>query len=163
QQLLNNEVLEFSTTPWLTEENRILLTWMKDELYAFLPPKIGFTSWIFIEKETMQVIGDGGYKGNPNEKGEIELGYEIISSKRQQGYATEAMQALLQWTLNQHEVKVITAKCHYENMPSQTLLDNLGFTHVGEEDEMDLYEIKLESNPITAFFNKLTSKFNKKK
>ena len=50
-QILNNEITEFSTAKWLTEDNRTLLTWMKDELYLFMPPKIGFTSWIFIEKE----------------------------------------------------------------------------------------------------------------
>ncbi|RXD25205.1 N-acetyltransferase, partial [Acinetobacter baumannii] len=32
-QILNNEITEFSTAKWLTEDNRTLLTWMKDELY----------------------------------------------------------------------------------------------------------------------------------
>ena len=80
-------------------------------------PKIGFTSWIFIEKSTNQVIGDGGYKGNPDSRGEIEIGYEIIESKRQKGYATEAIEALLEWTLTQDEVKSIIAKCHMQKHP----------------------------------------------
>lgn len=147
--ILNNELTEYSTQEWLTTDNRTLLTWMSDELYAFIPPKLGFTSWIFIEKETNQIIGDGGYKGNPNEKGEIEIGYEIIESKRKQGFATEAIEALLEWALQQDEVKSIMAKCHYENIPSQTLLDKLGFEHIGEEEEMDIYEIKLEQNTFS--------------
>ena len=83
QQILNDEVTDYSTKEWLTEDNRTLLTWMYEELYAFIPPKMGFTSWIFIEKLTNQVIGDGGYKGNPDTRGQIEIGYEIIESKRQ--------------------------------------------------------------------------------
>ena len=150
QQILNDEVMDYSTKEWLTEDNRTLLTWMYEELYAFIPPKMGFTSWIFIEKSTNQVIGDGGYKGNPDSRGEIEIGYEIIESKRQKGYATEAIEALLEWTLTQDEVKSIIAKCHYKNIPSQSLLDKLGFKLIGEEDEMDLYQIKLEENSFLS-------------
>ena len=150
QQILNDEVTDYSTKEWLTEDNRTLLTWMYEELYAFIPPKIGFTSWIFIEKSTNQVIGDGGYKGNPDSRGEIEIGYEIIESKRQKGYATEAIEALLEWTLTQNEVKSIIAKCHCKNIPSQSLLDKLGFKLIGEEDEMDLYQIKLEENSFLS-------------
>ena len=152
QQILNDEVTDYSTKEWLTEDNRTLLTWMYEELYAFIPPKIGFTSWIFIEKLTNQVIGDGGYKGNPDTRGQIEIGYEIIESKRQKGYATEAIEALLEWTLTQDEVKSIIAKCHYKNIPSQSLLDKLGFKLIGEEDEMDLYQIKLEENSFFKIF-----------
>ena len=133
QQILNDEVTDYSTKEWLTEDNRTLLTWMYEELYAFIPPKIGFTSWIFIEKLTNQVIGDGGYKGNPDTRGQIEIGYEII-----------------EWTLTQDEVKSIIAKCHYKNIPSQSLLDKLGFKLIGEEDEMDLYQIKLEDNSFLS-------------
>ena len=150
QQILNDEVMDYSTKEWLTEDNRTLLTWMYEELYAFIPPKIGFTSWIFIEKLTNQVIGDGVYKVNPDTRGQIEIGYEIIESKRQKGYATEAIEALLEWTLTQDEVKSIIAKCHYKNIPSQSLLDKLGFKLIGEEDEMDLYQIKLEDNSFLS-------------
>ena len=137
QQILNDEVTDYSTKEWLTEDNRTLLTWMYEELYAFIPPKIGFTSWIFIEKLT-------------DTRGQIEIGYEIIESKRQKGYATEAIEALLEWTLTQDEVKSIIAKCHYKNIPSQSLLDKLGFKLIGEEDEMDLYQIKLEDNSFLS-------------
>ena len=65
-------------------------------------------------------------------------------------YATEAIEALLEWTLTQDEVKSIIAKCHYKNIPSQSLLDKLGFKLIGEEDEMDLYQIKLEDNSFLS-------------
>ena len=80
--ILNDEPLEYSTKIWLTHDNTTLLTWMLEELYAFMPPKLGFTSWIFIEKSSNEVIGDGGYKGNPDDSGQVEIGYEIIESKR---------------------------------------------------------------------------------
>ena len=39
QQILNDEVTDYSTKEWLTEDNRTLLTWMYEELYAFIPTK----------------------------------------------------------------------------------------------------------------------------
>ena len=142
KQILNNEITDFFTEEWLSEDNRTLLNWMIDELYQFLPPKIGFTSWIFIEKSTKQVIGDGGYKGNPNSFGEIEIGYEIIQSKRKKGYATEAINALIDWAFTQPEAKYILAKCDPENIPSQNLLKKLGFGFAGVEDKMNIYGIQ---------------------
>lgn len=155
QQLLNNEITEYSTTEWLTEDNRTLITWMHEELYAFFPPKIGFTSWIFIEKDSNQVIGDGGYKGNPTSNGEVEIGYEVLQSKRQKGYATEAINALIDWGITQPEVKCITAKCHYENTPSQNLLEKLQFAFIGEdqeETEMEIYHLYIDEHPLFKVF-----------
>ena len=176
EQILNNNVTEFSTDEWLTEDTRVLLTWMKEELYRFLPPKIGFTSWIFIEKKTNQVIGDGGYKGNPDADGKVEIGYEIIESKRRKGYATEAIDALLDWAVTQPEVKSIIAKCHKENVPSQNLLQKLQFMLVDEEDEMDIYQVFIDEHPLfkaakyvvtaltlVCFIVPLTKKFIKKR
>lgn len=148
EKILNNKITEYSTTEWLTEDNRVLLTWMKDELYCFLPPKLGFTSWIFIEKSTNQVIGDGGYKGNPNPTGEVEIGYEIIESKRKKGYATEAINALIDWGITKPEIKCITAKCHENNIASQNLLQKLQFAWVDKEDEMDIYHLYIDEHPL---------------
>ena len=123
QQILNDEVTDYSTKEWLTEDNRTLLTWMYEELYAFIPPKIGFTSWIFIEKLTNQVIGDGGYKGNPDTRGQIEIGYEIIESKRQKGYATEAIEALLEWTLKMKSNQLLLNATTKTSLPKAYLIN----------------------------------------
>lgn len=56
-QILNNEITEFSTAKWLTEDNRTLLTWMKDELYLFMPPKIGLhLGFLLKKKQTKSLV-----------------------------------------------------------------------------------------------------------
>ena len=132
--ILDNKVTDFFTEEWLSEDNRTLLNWMKDELYQFLPPKIGFTSWIFIEKSTKQVIGDGGYKGNPNSYGEIEIGYEIIESKRKKGYATEVCKALLSYGKQHLGFEKAGAFTVSENVASVRLLTKLGFLYQGNKE-----------------------------
>ena len=47
----------------------------------------GFESWMIIKKDTLEIIGDLGFKGFNHQKGSIDLGYGIIKEERQKGYA----------------------------------------------------------------------------
>jgi hypothetical protein len=42
------------------------------------PLPVGWANWIFIHKADRVAIGDGGFKGAPDERGEVEIGYAII-------------------------------------------------------------------------------------
>lgn len=93
----------------------------------------GFTSWIYIEKASKTIIGDGGFKGKPDLDGKVDLGYGVIERKRGNGYATEAAQALLNWGICQQEVKVVTADCLLENVASYKVLQKIGLDKISED------------------------------
>ena len=38
----------------------------------------GFESWMIVLKSNNTVIGDAGFKGQPNTEGEVDIGYAII-------------------------------------------------------------------------------------
>lgn len=57
----------------------------------------GFESWMMIERSTHLIIGDVGFKGLPNEAGEIDLGYGVIAKQRKKGFAHEAAAGILKW------------------------------------------------------------------
>lgn len=94
----------------------------------------GFESWMIVEKESMSVIGDAGFKGRPDEQGAVDLGYGIIAAKRKRGYATEAAQGLISWAFTQPEVHIITARCLPENEGSINILTLSGFKNDGLKD-----------------------------
>lgn len=96
----------------------------------------GFESWMIIHKSTNILIGDIGFKGTPNEYGQIDLGYGIVQSETRKGYAKEAALGLIEWAFMQAEVKMITASCSKENFASQKILTFLNFTKVEENNEM---------------------------
>jgi len=96
----------------------------------------GFESWMVIHKNTHLLIGDIGFKGLPNEYGEIDLGYGIILSERQKGYAKEAASGLMEWAFKQPGIKAITANCAKDNLASQKTLVALRFNKVEAHDEM---------------------------
>lgn len=96
----------------------------------------GFESWMIIRRDTLEVIGDLGFKGLNHEAENADLGYGIIKEERRKGYAAEAATALIRWAFSTEMVREITAQCAIENTGSIRLLLHLNFTEIKRDDEM---------------------------
>ena len=87
----------------------------------------GYESWMIIKKDTLEVIGDLGFKGFNNEEENIDLGYGIIKEERRKGYAAEAVNEIIKWAFSNEIIKEITANCLAENISSINLLNKFNF------------------------------------
>jgi [ribosomal protein S5]-alanine N-acetyltransferase len=87
-------------------------------------------SFFIIHKADKRLLGTCGFKGVPNEDGMVEIGYEIEANYRQQGLATEAAQGLIDFALQNEEVKEIIAHTLAHENPSVSVLKKLGFQFV---------------------------------
>lgn len=90
--------------------------------------------------EYLQSIAPGG----------VELGYTIYPTFRRQGYATEAVAAMMQWATRQHGVPRFVLSIRPDNLPSQRIAQHFGFRKVGMQfDEIDGPEdlFVLETSP----------------
>lgn len=96
----------------------------------------GFESWMIVKKDTLEIIGDLGFKGFNYTKENIDIGYGIIKEERRKGYAEEAATALIQWALSTKMVREITASCLLDNLSSIHLLKKLNFIETSKDDEM---------------------------
>lgn len=96
----------------------------------------GYESWMIIKNDTLEVIGDLGFKGFNNEDQNIDLGYGIIKEERRKGYAAEAVNEIIKWAFSSKELKEITASCLVENISSINLLTKYNFTQDRIENEM---------------------------
>lgn len=120
--------------------------WPDDETIAVLPKIIknlelvdeptGFESWLIIRKDNMTVIGDAGFKGLPNDRGEVDIGYAVIREERKKGYGFEAAKALTDWACLQPNIESVTASCSVSNAPSIRILEKLGMVQTAREQEM---------------------------
>jgi ribosomal-protein-alanine N-acetyltransferase len=108
----------------------------------------GFESWMIIKKDRMMIIGDAGFKGRPNSKGEIDIGYGIIESERKKGYGIEAAQGLADWAFSKPEVQIITAKSLINNIDSARILEKMKFKEISRDDEMIGWSLKKERNTL---------------
>ncbi|UOQ93055.1 GNAT family N-acetyltransferase [Halobacillus shinanisalinarum] len=110
--------------------------WPHDGLKAILPLYIemleedqdvlGYGPWVMIDRNVEEILGDIGFKGK-REDGVLEIGYQIVTSKRNQGLATEAVKAMCDWAFQQPGITGVEAECDERNIPSQKVLINSGF------------------------------------
>jgi RimJ/RimL family protein N-acetyltransferase len=73
------------------------------------------------------VIGDCGTHGDPDEQGEVELGFGLATPYRGRGYGTEVAMALSRWLLAQPGVARVVGRAELGNTPSRKALERAGF------------------------------------
>lgn len=115
---------------------------------AFALPDIGAESasepepnrwpgYLFVDRRKGALIGNGGYSGEPNTAGEVEVGYEVASAYRNLGYASEAVRALVDNALQVSEVTAVIAHTLAAENASVRVLRKVGFQWDGEMDSED--------------------------
>ena len=90
--------------------------------------------WLLIQKENNTAVGSISFKGKPNTKGEVEIGYGLGENYKRLGYMTEGVKAVCAWALDQDNVSNITAETDADNIPSQRILEKCGFKKTKEND-----------------------------
>lgn len=75
-------------------------------------------------------IGDLCFKGI-GDNASTEIGYGISDGFRRQGFATEAVNALVNWALSQPCIQCVEAEAEENNIGSQRVLEKCGFTRTG--------------------------------
>jgi [ribosomal protein S5]-alanine N-acetyltransferase len=84
-----------------------------------------------IHKLERLAIGQIGFKGQPDTDGSVEIGYGLNATHHNQGYASEAVGALVNWALESGFAKRITAETLESNLASNRVLEKLDFVRVG--------------------------------
>jgi RimJ/RimL family protein N-acetyltransferase len=132
---------------WPTEDTKDILPIINNSLEQEKIPS-GFEFWMIVKKNGMQVIGDIGFHGKPNEKGEVEVGYGLVEHERGKGFGYEALNAIMEWLSSQESVKVIKADCLINNKPSARILEKVGMKEVGRDNELIYWEFVKEINVL---------------
>ncbi|PGM91874.1 GNAT family N-acetyltransferase [Bacillus cereus] len=99
-------------------------------------------AWYVIRKEDAIVLGDIGFKGKPNEKRTVEIGYGFIEKYWNKGYATESVDELIKWAFQTGEVDTIIAETLLENGSSIRVLEKLHMKRVDTIDSMINWKIE---------------------
>lgn len=97
--------------------------------------------WLAMLKADNNIIGDLGFKGAPDNKGAVEIGYGLLKEYWGKGYATEAVAALVDWTWKQEGIHKIKAETLVDNQESIRVLEKIGMRKVAESEEMVYWEI----------------------
>ncbi|WP_026559086.1 GNAT family N-acetyltransferase [Bacillus sp. J37] len=99
----------------------------------------GWGVWLVFSQTDQQLIGDIGFKGKPVD-GVVEVGYGISPDEQNKGYATEAVEALVNWAFQTGKVNKIVAECLKTNEASIRVLEKLFMNKVEQDEHMVYWE-----------------------
>lgn len=112
------------------------------------PAEQGWSFWYLSTRDdSSQLAGICGFKGRPDMSGSVEIGYSILACFQRQGYATEAVQRLVNWAFSHHNVSEVSAETLPHLSQSIGVLEKNGFKRAGMGSEAGVirYIIKRSS------------------
>jgi [ribosomal protein S5]-alanine N-acetyltransferase len=102
------------------------------------------TLWTMISKAENKMVGDLGIFGEPNEQGQIEIGYGTYDKFRKKGFMTEAVGGIIKWAGLQPGVSSIIAGTEKSNIASFSVLEKNNFIKVGETELLYNWQLKIK-------------------
>lgn len=104
------------------------------------------TLWTAISIAENKMVGDLCIIGEPNIDGEIEIGYGIYDDFKNKGFMTEMVSGIIEWAINESEVKSIIASTEKTNAASYKVLLKNGFVKIGESESLFHWKLMLGKN-----------------
>ena len=93
------------------------------------PWVLGFN---IVHNASGSLLGSCGFKGPPDDDGMVEIAYGIEPQHHNQGYATEATEALVRFAFSNGDVRVVRAHTLSNTNASARVLAKCGFMSVGQ-------------------------------
>jgi [ribosomal protein S5]-alanine N-acetyltransferase len=129
--------LGLNPTEWQISEEYLVET--EDALQNFWLPMTAqyadnffwYTNWEIVLTSANVSVGGIGFAGFPDQEGVTMVGYFIDGNHREKGYASEALQCLIDWAKLEPSLKTIIADTPFFNLPSQNVLKKAGFKEFG--------------------------------
>jgi len=126
---------------------------VKEMVASFTLPKmkkagldnyIFYTFWIVVEKSSKTIVAELGFKGEPGEKGEIEIGYGTMPTFRGKGYMTEAVGGMINWARTQKGIRHILAETDEKNIASVKIVQKNNFQFTKKRGKMLWWKVKVK-------------------
>jgi [ribosomal protein S5]-alanine N-acetyltransferase len=113
-------------------------------VHEFLKSDPSATEWgyhLFVHAKDRALIGEGGYKGKPDQEGMVEIGYAIVPEYRRRGFASEAARGLASYAFSHPEVNIVQAHTLHNGIASINVLKRLGMKFAGTAEDPDEGEV----------------------
>jgi [ribosomal protein S5]-alanine N-acetyltransferase len=107
-----------------------------------------FTNWEMVLKEKNIAIGGIGLTGTPDEYGQVMVGYGLDKNYHNQGFATESLQALIQWVFEHPLATSIIAETKADNLASQRVLSKNGFVQIDWKEDLMLWKLERKTQNL---------------
>jgi RimJ/RimL family protein N-acetyltransferase len=102
------------------------------------------TLWTMILKTENSMVGDLCLVGEPNDLGEVEIGYGTYEPFRGRGLMCEAVGGMIQWLRNQRAITSVIASTEKANLASHRILLKNDFVKVAETDALNHWKLTFQ-------------------
>ena len=135
----------------LNETTRTISAELKEALEQTILPSVAdetknylySTLWTAISKTENRMVADLCIIGEPNDNGEIEIGYGTYEGFQGKGFMTELVAGIIKWSKSQPRVKSVIASTNKDNIASFKVLQNNDFLKIGETDILFNWKLEL--------------------
>lgn len=105
----------------------------------------GWSFWyLVVAAEPCELVGICGFKGRPDARGSVEIGYSILERFQMNGYATEAVATLVGWAFSHFNVSEVSAETFPHLRKSIGVLEKNGFSLTGAGSEAGVVRYALQ-------------------
>jgi ribosomal-protein-alanine N-acetyltransferase len=113
---------------------------VRDRLRAS-PDEARWWNWLVVRQDSREAVGAVAFGGKPDSAGAVLVGYAMYPSREGNGYATEAVRAMVDWAFNQPGVQIVRALAPVWNTPAVHVAEKVGMRPVGSYEDDEVGEV----------------------
>jgi [ribosomal protein S5]-alanine N-acetyltransferase len=98
-------------------------------------------NWLVVRQDSREAVGSVAFGGRPDASGAVLVGYAMYPAREGQGYATEAVRAMVDWAFAQPGVKLVRALAPVWNTPAVHVAEKLGMRPVASNEDDEVGEV----------------------
>jgi ribosomal-protein-alanine N-acetyltransferase len=98
-------------------------------------------NWVIVRRDSREAVGSVAFGGRPDVGGAVLIGYAMYPAREGQGYATEAVRAMVDWAFAQPGVKVVRALAPVWNTPAVHVAEKVGMRPVASDEDDEIGEV----------------------
>ena len=110
-----------------------------------------YGGWALARLDTGEVVGWIGFGPDRRQHvGDIDFAYIIASTQRGNGFASEALAAVVEYCFGELGVSSVWGECHPDNSASARVMEKAGLVFIGEVDGQHRYRLAWGERPARA-------------
>jgi ribosomal-protein-alanine N-acetyltransferase len=122
--------------PYMAESLPIVLTRLRTHL-----DEAEWWNWLLVRRDIREVVGSIALGGRPDPAGAVLIGYAMYPGREGQGYATEAVRAVMDWAFAQDGVRTVRALAPVWNTPAVHVAEKVGMRPVASNEDDEVGEV----------------------
>jgi ribosomal-protein-alanine N-acetyltransferase len=105
------------------------------------PGEAPWWNWLVVRQHDHTAVGSVAFAGTPDGEGAVLIGYAMYPGHEGQGYATEAVRAMMEWAFAQPGVRIVRALAPVWNTPAVHVAEKVGMRPVASDEDDEVGEV----------------------